>query len=186
MISCKQASDYSDEEHIMNVSKIIETKYIKNGVTYKMRPLYDNNEKLSFFAIDFSNETYFYIKIQDQDYSTFWGHSLYTKDTTNSNSGPWQKSKYVEEDGKEVEEFEKDELGNAIYYYNSHFEVQDVELNTKCYLIEKPNSENTLIPAIKTGDKYFNLITMDEFEIYDSVKCPNSGISFIPKNSFNL
>lgn len=182
LVGCKTKNKYTDEEHIKNVSKIIEEKYLKNDITYKLRPLYDKNDKLSYFVVDFSNDTYFYIKIQEKDLSAFFGQSLYTKDTADNNSGPWQKYKVIEEDGTFVKQWEKDENGNNIYYYNSHFEVANIDTNTKCYLID--DSFNRLYPAIKIGNEYLNLITgstdiitSDEYLMF---------ISFLAGASFNL
>ena len=186
IVGCKKASDYSDEEHLKNISKIIEEEYLENNVTYKIRPLYDYNDKLAYFVVDFSNNTYIYIKINDKDQSFLWGPSMYLKDTTGTNSGPWKKSKIIERDGQLVEEYEKDENGNDVLYYNSHFEVANISDDTKCYLIEMRNSGNNLIPSIKVDDKWLNLITMETFDLYSSDEYPNSGIAFIPKNSFNL
>lgn len=183
---CKDAKKYTDEEHINKISKIIEEKYLTDNMTYELRPLYDYNDKLSFFAVDFSNDTYLYVKIQEKDRSLLWGPSLYIKDNTGNNSGPWRKSKYVENNGNLIEEFEKDELGNDILYYNSHFKVAKIDKETKCYLIEMRNSNNNLIPAIKKGNNYLNLVSMEEFGLYSSTRYPDYGISFIPKTSFNL
>lgn len=186
LVGCDTKNKYSDEEHINNISKIIEKKYLGHDVTYKLRPIYNINDKLSYFVVDFSSDTYFYIKIQEKDNSAFFGYSLYTKDTTGKNSGPWKKSKFIEVNGITIEQFEKDEIGNDIFYYNSHFEVANIDNNTKCYLIELRNSDNNLIPAIKVGNGYLNLITDSEFDIYTSEKFPNSNIYFLPKSSFNL
>ena len=184
LTGCKNADDYSEEEHIKKVSNIIEEKYIKDGITYKLRPLYDENDKLSYFVVDFSDNTYFYIKIQEKDRSCLFGHSLYTKDTTRNNSGPWRKSIFKEVNGEVVEEFEKDESGNDILYNNSHFEVANIETNQKCYLIKLFNN-NELVPAIKEGDKFINIITNTEYNIY-SKNISTSDVSFFPENSFNL
>lgn len=186
IIGCEKASDYSDEEHLNIISKIIEEKYLGNNVTYKVRPLYNYNDELAYFVVDFSNSTYMYIKIHNKDQSFLWGPSLYLKDNVGSNSGPWKKNKFIVKDDQLVEEYEEDENGNAILYYNSHFEIANISEDTKCYLIEMRNSSNNLIPSIKVDNKWLNLITMETFDLYSSVKYPSSGISFIPKKSFNL
>lgn len=72
LVGCKKADSYTEEEHINNVSKIIEDNYLTDGVTYELRPLYDHNDKLSFFVVDFSNDKYLYIKIQNKDRSLLY------------------------------------------------------------------------------------------------------------------
>ena len=186
MVGCKKASKYSEEEHIERVKKIIEEKYLEDNVSYKLTPIYDYEDKLAYFVVDFSNNTYFYIKINEKDLSFFWGPSMYVKDTMDSNSGPWKRSKFIEKDGQIIEEFEQDENGNDILYYNSHFQVANIDDDTKCYLIDMKYSGNMLIPAIKLGDEWLNLITMETFNIYSSYYDCESAIMFNVGGSFNL
>lgn len=76
---CKKAKYYTDEEHINNVRKIIEENYLNEGKTYELRPLYNNDDKLQYFVVDFSNNDFMYIKIVDEE--KYYLHSLYIKNT---------------------------------------------------------------------------------------------------------
>ncbi len=69
---CEKASSYTEQELIRNISEIIEEKYKDNNITYKLRSVYDYNDKLSYFVVDFSNNTYFYIQIREKDESLLW------------------------------------------------------------------------------------------------------------------
>lgn len=187
LAGCKKSSSYTEEEHIKRISKIIEKDYLDEGVTYEIRTLYDHNDNLAYFVVDFSNDTYFYIKLEEKDFSFLWGHSMYVKDTLGkvSNSSPWRKVKCVERDGEIIEEYEKDELGNDIYYYNSHFKVANIDKDTRCYLIKLFHTQR-FVPAIKQGDNFLNLITMEEFSYYSKDYFPASNISFFSSADFNL
>ena len=83
---CKKAKYYTDEEHTNNVRKIIEGKYLDDDETYELRPLYNNDDKLQYFVVDFSNNDFFYIEIMDEE--KYYLHSLYIK---NTRRGSWFK-----------------------------------------------------------------------------------------------
>ena len=188
MTGCVKSSWFSEKTHIKRVSKIIEEKYLEEGVTYKLRPLYDNNDELSYFVVEFSDDTFLYIKIWDTNRTRFPSDKFYTKDTTRQRSSSWKRGKYVEENGKRKVEYEKDENGNDVIYYKSHFKEANINEDTKCYLIEVNDLDNhrILIPAIKQGDKYLNLILMEEFDENCIKNIPVYSITFNIKSDFNL
>ena len=49
---------------LITVGKIKE-KYLKDGETYELRPLYNNDDKLQYFVVDFSNNDFIYVKIME-------------------------------------------------------------------------------------------------------------------------
>lgn len=81
-------------------------------------------------------------------------------------------------------EYETDENGEYIYYTDSHFKVANME-NEKKYLLR---DKVAYIAAVKRGDKYLNLVSMEEFEFsYDNFeKQEHAGISFNPEWEFDL
>lgn len=187
MFGCKKSSNYSEKEHIDNVSKIIEEEYLNDGLTYKIRPLYDYNDKLAYFVVDFSDNTFIYIMIQEKDKSIIGGTKLYIKDCTQILDRPWSKCKVINTENGFIQETEKDENGNEIINYQSHFEVANISDDTKCYLIEMFNDYHRLYPAIKEGGKYINLITNEELDRYSELESlPSNYITFISKKSFDL
>ena len=106
---CEKAKYYTDEEHINNVRKIIERKYLDDDETYELRPLYNNDDKLQYFVVDFSNNDFFYIEIMDEE--KYYLHSLYIKSV---DEGSWSKVVDVV-NGHMI--FEKDSEGHYVYNY---------------------------------------------------------------------
>ena len=143
MVGCVKSLWFSEKTHIKKVSKIIEEKYLEEGVTYKLRPLYDNNDELSYFVVEFSDDTFLYIKIQDWN-AFLTGQKLYTKDTTRQRSGAWKRAKYVEENGKSKVEYEKDENGNDVIYYKSHFKEANINEDTKVISVDEEDDWDML------------------------------------------
>lgn len=174
---CDKAIYYTDEEHINNVRKIIEEKYLDDGETYELRPLYNNEDKLQYFVVDFSNNDFFYIKIMDEE--KYYLHSLYIKSV---DEGSWSKVVDVI-NGQMIEE--TDESGNLILYYNSHFKAANIPSDTRGYLI-KTIISNALVPSIKVGDNYLDLITMQEYDGVSTYKQHYSGIYFSAIPYFRL
>ena len=174
---CKKAKYYTDEEHTNNVRKIIEEKYLKDGETYELRPLYNNDDKLQYFVVDFSNNDFFYIEIMDEE--KYYLHSLYIK---NTRRGSWFKVVDVV-NGQMIGE--TDESGNPVLYYNSHFKVANIPSDTRGYLI-KTIISSALVPSIKVGDNYLDLITMQEYDGVSTYKQHYSGIYFSPIAKYKL
>ena len=180
LMGCKKASNYTDEEHIKNVSKIIEENYLKEGVTYK----------LAYFVVDFFREefnTFFYIEIQEKDMSLFFSNSLYSRDNGATIRGGlvervWTRGMYVRIDKEKVAKYETDKDGNKVLRYSSPFEEANVADDVKCYLAHKPRHSGEFVPAIKEKRKYINLITMKDNKEYDGV----DSISFTAIAMFNL
>lgn len=166
---CEKLKYYTDEEHINNVRKIIERKYLDDDETYELRPLYNNDDQLQYFVVDFSNNDFFYIKIVDDE--KYYLHSLYIRSV---DEGSWSKVVDVV-NGQTI--YETDESGNPILYYNSHFKVANIPSDTRGYLIKTTGSAS-LVPSIKVGDKYLDLITMQEYDGVTTYKEHYSGIDF--------
>ena len=173
---------YSEKDHYRRIQKRIEERFIETGVhkEYELYPLYNIDDNLSFFVVDFST-TFHIISINSFDYSCISGTSLYSLSITN----PWQR--YVLENGEKV--YEKDKDGNDIFYNQSPYKVAEIK-DEKRYLIRvRQDSNSGYIPAVKRGDKYLNLISMKEEEI---VLKSNEQINetfytfYAPKPQFNL
>ena len=174
---CKKAKYYTDEEHTNNVRKIIEEKYLKDGETYELRPLYNNDDKLQYFVVDFSNNDFFYIEIMDEE--KYYLHSLYIK---SMETGPWVRVVDVI-NGQMI--YETDESGQSIRNYKSHFKTANIPSDTRGYLI-KTIISSALVPSIKVGDKYLDLITMQEYDGVTTYKKHYSGIYFSSIPYFRL
>ena len=156
-IMCRSSCMYSEKGHYRRIQKRIEERFIETGVhkEYELYPLYDENDKLKYFVVDFPTN-YHIIRINKYDLGCL-GVSMYTLFETD----PWQR--YVLENGEKV--CEKDKDGNDIFYNQSPYKVAGIK-DEKRYLINvKQDSNPFYVPAVKRGDKYLNLISMKEEEI---------------------
>lgn len=85
--------------------------------------------------------------------------------------------------------WEVDDDGQFIYYNKSEYEVAGIE-EDRCYLLTTRQKGRELeIPAVKKGDKYLNLISMEEFEYkeeYEKIEQAARSMMFIGKSYFNL
>ena len=156
-IMCRSSCMYSEKGHYRRIQKRIEERFIETGVhkEYELYPLYDENDKLKYFVVDFPTN-YHIIRINKYDLGCL-GVSMYTLSINN----PWQR--YVLENGEKV--YEKDKDGNDIFYNQSPYKVAGIK-DEKRYLIKiRQGSNSDYVPAVKRGDKYLNLISMKEEEI---------------------
>ena len=81
--------------------------------------------------------------------------------------------------------YETDESGQSIRNYKSHFKTANIPSDTRGYLI-KTIISSALVPSIKVGDKYLDLITMQEYDGVSTYKQHYSGIYFAPIAKYKL
>ena len=85
----------------------------------------------------------------------------------------------------------KDENGNYLGFEVSHFKAAQIG-NEKRYPLALKDSAGSFrgyIPAVKRGDKIFNLASFEETEYFPEMKsdtCTVSNVGFIAKKYFNL
>ena len=157
-IMCRSSCMYSEKGHYRRIQKRIEERFITTGLyeEYELYPLYDEEDKLRYFVVEFSPTDYRVISINKYDFGCL-GASMYSLFETN----PWQR--YVLDNGEKI--YEKDKDGNDIFYNQSPYKVAGIK-DEKRYLINvKQDSNPFYVPAVKRGDKYLNLISMKEEEI---------------------
>lgn len=187
MVSCENVSNYSDEDHYNNIKSIVKEKYLykeDNKVSFFMYPLYDENEEISYYLIKFYYSGYMYVKIDKEDNEN--PYKIPYKSET------WSKYKYVYNDANYayplihdndyIREYELDSSNNVIEYNESPYEVADV-LDQKLYLlkIHELSVSDILVPAIKSGEKFINLVSMEEFyylPFYPQNRIPYLNLNF--------
>lgn len=173
------SSMYSEEKHIERVSKRVEKRYMGENSPYTdltVYPLYDENDKLGYFVVEFEPYGYEYIKINkyaDVGCNLF---CMYTKSTTGTTPNLWRrwKTDAEVENGqnwqynKRYSEgwVETDESGEIIEYRDSHFKVADIRDEKRHLLKVNQDGHSEYIPAVRRGEKWLNLVSMEE-EIYD-------------------
>lgn len=172
----KTFEDYTLDEHLRNISKRIEEKYLQEGETYDIYPIYTQNDVLKYFLVEFSENRCIFIMVRETNFEfrlLNGKYSIYAPDRYIS----W--NRYRREENLEKETYgapiiwssekeddvyyEIDANGEKIKYKHSPYSVANV-LQEKKYLIEVGEYET--IPAVKTGSStYLNLVSLIEFEI---------------------
>ncbi len=196
---------YSDEKHMENIERIIENNY-KDPEKYSIEPLYNSKEKLEGFMILHNSGVYTLVMIKNPHIllKMFGPASMYSigsnsywqrykirenEEVVVENGLEWKKST----DAKKAEEYpnrlwETDAEGKEVIYKNqSPYEVAGVMSERKYILQIEWAGKEYFIPAIKCGDKYLNLISMETFDykqIIENEEQARLDINFIPKNYF--
>ena len=141
----KDASSFSEEEHIERISDLVEQRYIDKDTASKgwfnvyedeeftgftVYPLFTETDELGFFLVEFEPFGYVYIKINKTSslQQLFWGVSMYTRDDGEGKS--WRRYR-ISEDGEEPPLYEgqqwkveEDEYG-YIQFPNRRWEVDE-------------------------------------------------------------
>lgn len=168
---CQQTASLDDEGHYDKIKKIIEEKYLTQtyGFTsFELYNVYNENDEPEYYLAEFEPFGYLYIKVNERSYpgngsiyST--SHEFYWTPykVVSYGSGDTAKHRYV---------YQYNELGEKIIYNRSHFKVANVT-NERMYLLRVGgDSLEGLIPAIKNGNKYINLVSMEEFDYNRNVR----------------
>lgn len=198
---------YSDETHTKRVRELVENRYMTETgeyTDYELFPLFNENDELAYFLVEFEPFGYVYILINETCFFQFFGgYSMYTRDHPESEVWyPYTVEKGAEgviqqPDGTMQEwqnrKFKYDENGDIISYRDSHFKAAGTG-NERRYLLEitsiaELGRSHGYIPAVKRGDAYLNLVSMEELQFTPGMVSDRdaiSDISFIPKNNFDL
>lgn len=187
---CINSNIYTEEEHYKRVEKLLKKRYL-NGSTeytgYQLFPVYNEKDEMRYFLIELEPYGYVYVEIEEETILII-GCGMYLRDEGNV----WSRYTYNDLDTLIIEDrivYEVDENGEKIVYNVSPFKAANV-LNEKKYILNTmiEGGSGTLI-AVKRGNKYLNLISMQEFEYkeeYGFCEQPEYFVSFHPEKRFNL
>ncbi len=186
-----KASDYTTEQHIQRMSERIENRFMAedNGkwTGFEIKPLYNENEELNIFLVEFEPYGYLYVLVGDELNKVFGWLGISTSMYTLSNSTitrTW--SPYTLNSTTSEKEWILDEEGNKIVYNRSPFYVAN-EGNAKYYFLE--NEGGYYIPAIKTDEDFINLISGEKFRFQNGQPETSQACEytyFIGKKYFDL
>ena len=176
------ASRYSEEKHKERISKLVKKRYMTEESEYtsfEVYPLYNENDELKFFVVEFEPYGYVYVKINEKSNSLL-GLSMYMRESRESRE--W--FRYEVDENSEVlitnkngngtiykhrrlTEIQDD--GEPVKYKDSHFKIAETG-NERRYFIEiecllSLGWKKGFIPAVKRGEKYLNLVSMQELVI---------------------
>ncbi len=180
----KYPEDYTLEEHIDNITKRVQKKYMdddNNYTSFTVYPLYDENDKLTHFLVEFEPYGFLFIHLGVQRLQSYFfavpGMYMYCDTYLNMNwqryrlcvdgiePQPYGNHEWVVSEGLAMSiealnaRFESDEEGNIIEYNKSPYYISNV-FNDKLYYLEMPTGG---VPAIKNGDAFVNLVSMEDF-----------------------
>ncbi len=148
-------------------------------------PLYDENDEMQYFLIDLEPSGYAYVSsnIKIRNSMSCLGRIIANYgEYTVSYGEPWFRYYRNETDT------DYDLRDAEILYEDSHFKVANIG-DEKRYLLKYhlQSSADKYMPAVKRGDKYLNLVSM---ELYDPNHPfnyePNGFIHFVPHKAFAL
>ena len=199
---------YSEEYHIKKITRLAEKKInttLTSKTGFNVEPLYDNSEKLFGFLVNYEPYGYSIVALHNHFYFTkMLGASMYDEGAFSSlqrykisnsqtsivvNGVEWK----VSSDKNLAEQYpnalwETDNEGNIITYEKeSAYQVAGVMSERKYMLnTQKNNGSSDYIPAVKRGDKYLNLISMEEFEYKETFEPNEQAVMHISFYGFKL
>ncbi len=192
------ASDYTEQEHYERVLERAKARYIDSGkyTDLEVFPLYDENDKLTHFVIELQPSGHVYVRINERNERPFLGAGLYTR----CEYMEWQRYR-LSEDGQEPTPMEGiqlqrdtqnryceiDEQGEFVVQTNSPYRVAGITTE-KRYLLGL-NKISYKIPAIRKGEKYLNLVSMQKIEytnLLNTENCPYQWMMFTGMNIDDL
>ena len=214
MVCCvgcsKKVDDFSVEEHIQRITERIETGksywWYPTEETYEdfeVYPLYDKNEELKYFLVEFEPYGFVFISVQDEPLiftSFLCAHqSMYvlspdiygpdnpwTPYVRNENSPPLPSLKEGWS-GNGNGDLILDENGEMIIYDKSPYFVTG-NINEKKYLLQTDCSYEFIF-AVKENGKFINLISGLELDNSEEFDCKNQAtmvVRFIADKAFDL
>lgn len=177
-----KAEWFSEDYHIEQVNKrlvpkVSDWKYA-NGEKYEsytVHPLYDENDELKYFLVEFEPYGFVFVKIGNIAFLrmiTSMSNSMYMLNTVNSlkDEDEYTWSPYIRDETYSQPMPYKDRKwildanGDRIYYKKSPYFVTN-NFNERKYLIEIDGGG--YVCAVKKDDKFLNLISQKTFSIYD-------------------
>lgn len=199
---------YTLEEHKQRIAQRVEERFMSTGeyTSYSISPIYDENDKLTHFVVDFEPTGYIYVMLKRED--LFSGNSMYminiptgekmtawtrykiamTKPAS-VNGCSWSGGSYIEIDGIEYRYWwEINSEGEEIKHSDSYYNAANIDESEKRYLIKTADRE--YVPAVKVNGKFLNLISLEEYTLqelrYDKRVSSVNDIFFGVKPTFNL
>lgn len=198
------ANMYSEERHIQKIRARAEARYLGEGSEYtglEVYPIYNEYDELKYALIDFEPQGFIYVVINDKAYP--W-RGMYTICTKKPETGWWPyrvkegaREDVIDENGNVIaqtvnQEFFRDENGLVITYNESHFKVAGIKDERRYFLSAELTvflgRERGLIPAVKRGEQYLNLVDGAMINYTPGMKSAYSvvNIDFINKGDFDL
>ena len=199
--SCR-ASSYTEEEHIARVTERARERFLGEGSEYtglEVYPVYNEYDELNYMLIEFQPQGFLYVLIDREQFP--W--KMYTLSSTQPESWmPYRVKEGAQEDVYGADgnllaqavnrEYIRDENGQAVIYYESHFKAAGIE-GERRYLLTTEVAEflgggSSWIPAVKRGERYLDLVDGALIDYTPGMVSAyaTADIAFINKPDFNL
>ena len=152
------AGSYTEEQHIQRVTERAEERFLGEGSEYtglEVYPIYNEYDELNYMLIELEPQGFEYLcsELEPVSWMPYRVHE-------------GMREEVVDEDGHTSiytdRELFRDENGDVIIYHLSHFKVAGIE-NERRYLlsivsVSHGSGSDALIPAVKRGEQYLNLV----------------------------
>ena len=199
--SCR-ASSYTEEEHIARVTERAKERFLGEGSEYtglEVYPVYNEYDELKYMLIEFQPQGFLYVLIDREQFP--W--KMYTLSNIQPESWmPYRVKEGAQEDVYGADgnllaqavnrEYIRDENGQAVIYYESHFKAAGIE-GERRYLLTTEVAEflgggSSWIPAVKRGERYLDLVDGALIDYTPGMVSAyaTADIAFINKPDFNL
>ena len=162
-------------------------------------PVYNEYDELNYMLIEFQPQGFLYVLIDREQFP--W--KMYTLSSTQPESWmPYRVKEGAQEDVYGADgnllaqavnrEYIRDENGQAVIYYESHFKAAGIE-GERRYLLTTEVAEflgggSSWIPAVKRGERYLDLVDGALIDYTPGMVSAyaTADIAFINKPDFNL
>ena len=199
--SCR-ASSYTEEEHVARVTERAKERFLGEGSEYtglEVYPVYNEYDELNYMLIEFQPQGFLYVLIDREQFP--W--KMYTLSNMQPESWmPYRVNEGAQEDVYGADgnllaqavnrEYIRDENGQAVIYYESHFKAAGIE-GERRYLLTTEVAEflgggSSWIPAVKRGERYLDLVDGALIDYTPGMVSAyaTADIAFINKPDFNL
>ncbi len=157
---CDKASNYTEEEHIARITERIKNKDFSWALTYEsfeVYPLYNQNEEVEYFLVEFEPFGFMFVLLIDTQYSTCLLRTSMYKRSSFFCEGQRTWSPYSRDETTGDKVYFLDENGERIIHTKSPYYVTQ-NMNSKKYLLESSRGSAEYICAVKKDETYVNLI----------------------------
>ena len=188
---------YSEEQHIQRVTARAEERFLGEGSEYtglEVYPLYNEYDELEYMLIELQPQGFVYVCINDQPWL-----DMYAVPIDFEPNRLWRPYVFeegvvttiVNEETGEMETWEdrrvlQDENGAYYGFHVSHFRAANIRDERRYFI---PVSDGNMMPAVKRGDMYLNLVSWQEVPCstdFDTTLLESDDTYFAPKAGFGL
>ena len=210
LIRGQRVSDYTVDEHVERITERAKERYLKDKFSKytdcKVYPLYDANDKFAnYCVVEFQPMGYIFVELFDVNLLRhFLTGSVGMYGRCSDPGIEWRRYKIAFDGEEQITDgdhqwildpmyynttnmnyknrlYEADNDGQFIFHKDSPYKIENIG-DEKRYLL-KIGGKYTYVPAVKRGDKFLNLISIEEFEYNntldsESFPCIYLGVNF--------